>query len=66
MAESPDRIALAPGLDISRIVTGLWQVADMERDGKLLDQEAAPRRCSNTPERASTLSTWPTTTAARN
>ena len=28
---------LAPGLEISRIVTGLWQVADMERDGKTLD-----------------------------
>jgi aryl-alcohol dehydrogenase-like predicted oxidoreductase/enamine deaminase RidA (YjgF/YER057c/UK114 family) len=41
MAKSPDRIALAPGLDISRIVTGLWQVADMERDGKLVDQEGA-------------------------
>jgi aryl-alcohol dehydrogenase-like predicted oxidoreductase/enamine deaminase RidA (YjgF/YER057c/UK114 family) len=40
MANAPDRIALAPGLEISRIVTGLWQVADMER-GKLLDQEAA-------------------------
>lgn len=33
----PDRIELAPGLEISRIVTGLWQVADMERDGTLLD-----------------------------
>ena len=41
MADAPDRIALAPGLDISRIVTGLWQVADMERDGAPLDREAA-------------------------
>ena len=41
MVNAPDRIALAPGLDISRIVTGLWQVADMERDGSLLDREAA-------------------------
>lgn len=32
---------LAPGLEISRIVTGLWQVADMERDGKTLDRERA-------------------------
>ena len=31
------RTTLAPGLEISRIVTGLWQVADMERDGKTLD-----------------------------
>ena len=28
---------LAPGLKISRIVTGLWQIADMERDGETLD-----------------------------
>ena len=41
MADAPDRIALASGLEISRIVTGLWQVADMERDGAPLDPEAA-------------------------
>jgi aryl-alcohol dehydrogenase-like predicted oxidoreductase/enamine deaminase RidA (YjgF/YER057c/UK114 family) len=28
---------LAPGLEISRIVTGLWQIADMERTGRALD-----------------------------
>lgn len=33
----PQRTELAPGLDISRVVTGLWQVADMERGGTLLD-----------------------------
>lgn len=33
----PERAVLAPGLEISRIVTGLWQVADMERGGHLLD-----------------------------
>ena len=33
----PQRTLLAPGLEISRIVTGLWQVADMERGGGLLD-----------------------------
>ncbi len=38
---SPDRYALAPDLSISRIVTGLWQVADMERGGTLLDPEIA-------------------------
>ena len=32
---------LAPDLTISRIVTGLWQVADMERSGKALDLERA-------------------------
>ena len=37
----PERTELAPGLGISRIVTGLWQVADMERDGRELDREAA-------------------------
>ncbi len=31
------RTELAPGLDIARIVTGLWQVADLERDGGRLD-----------------------------
>jgi aryl-alcohol dehydrogenase-like predicted oxidoreductase/enamine deaminase RidA (YjgF/YER057c/UK114 family) len=33
----PERTELAPGLEISRIVTGLWQIADMERGGKDLD-----------------------------
>jgi aryl-alcohol dehydrogenase-like predicted oxidoreductase/enamine deaminase RidA (YjgF/YER057c/UK114 family) len=32
-----ERITLAPGLQISRAVTGLWQIADMERDGRTLD-----------------------------
>ncbi len=35
------RHRLAPGLEISRLVTGLWQVADMERDGRTLDLDAA-------------------------
>ncbi len=33
------RVALAPGLSIPRIVTGLWQVADQERAGGPLDPE---------------------------
>lgn len=37
----PDTYELAPGLDISRVVTGLWQVADMEKDGTPLDIERA-------------------------
>jgi aryl-alcohol dehydrogenase-like predicted oxidoreductase/enamine deaminase RidA (YjgF/YER057c/UK114 family) len=38
----PDRHHLAPDLAISRAVTGLWQVADMERNGPLdLDAMAA-------------------------
>lgn len=32
-----ERIDLGPGLNISRVITGLWQVADMERDGRTLD-----------------------------
>ena len=36
----PERTELAPGLEISRIVTGLWQVADMEKDGATLDRDA--------------------------
>ncbi len=37
----PARIELGPGLEIPRVLTGLWQVADMERDGKPLDPDAA-------------------------
>ncbi len=35
------RIDLAPGLSISRVLTGLWQLADMERDGRGIDLERA-------------------------
>jgi aryl-alcohol dehydrogenase-like predicted oxidoreductase/enamine deaminase RidA (YjgF/YER057c/UK114 family) len=41
MPSIPPRIKLADDLDISRIVTGLWQVADLERGGRELDREAA-------------------------
>ena len=37
------RTTLAPGLDISRVVTGLWQIADMERDGRTLDPDQTAR-----------------------
>jgi aryl-alcohol dehydrogenase-like predicted oxidoreductase/enamine deaminase RidA (YjgF/YER057c/UK114 family) len=30
---------LAGGLKISRVLTGLWQIADMEKDGKTLDPD---------------------------
>lgn len=36
---SVERTTLAPGLDVSRVLTGLWQIADMERDGRSLDLE---------------------------
>jgi aryl-alcohol dehydrogenase-like predicted oxidoreductase/enamine deaminase RidA (YjgF/YER057c/UK114 family) len=39
----PERTMLAPGLEISRIVTGLWQVADMERGRRELDLDSAGR-----------------------
>jgi len=32
---------LAPGLTICRALTGLWQIADMERDGKKVNTELA-------------------------
>lgn len=35
-----ERYELAPGLSISRVLTGLWQIADMERDGAALNPEA--------------------------
>ncbi len=34
MTLTVDRMALAPDLSISRVLTGLWQIADMERDGR--------------------------------
>lgn len=36
-----ERIELAPALSISRVVTGLWQMADMERDGRTVDPDRA-------------------------
>ena len=43
MPHTVERIALAPDLSISRVLTGLWQIADMERDGRALDPEPAAR-----------------------
>ena len=40
MKTTVERCELAPGFSISRILTGLWQVADMERDGRKLDLKA--------------------------
>ncbi|MFM8749454.1 aldo/keto reductase [Rhabdaerophilum sp.] len=39
MASRPERMMLAPGLEISRIVTGLWQVADIERKSGVIDPD---------------------------
>ncbi|MFN8669198.1 MAG: aldo/keto reductase [Gemmatimonadaceae bacterium] len=35
-----ERCELAPGLTIARALTGLWQIADMERDGRSIDLAA--------------------------
>ena len=35
------RVDLAPGLSISRLLTGLWQIADMERDGRVVARDGA-------------------------
>jgi aryl-alcohol dehydrogenase-like predicted oxidoreductase/enamine deaminase RidA (YjgF/YER057c/UK114 family) len=39
MPATPDRLHLTQGLDISRALTGLWQVADIEKDGTIIDPE---------------------------
>ena len=38
-SRGPERFEIAPGLNISRILTGLWQVADLERDGTAMDPD---------------------------
>ena len=38
---APDRFCLTDDLEISRVLNGLWQVADMERGGVELDPESA-------------------------
>ena len=39
MTTRPDRIRLTDDLEISRLVCGLWQVADMEKGGETIDPE---------------------------
>ncbi len=36
-----ERFEFAPGFEISRVLTGLWQIADMERDGSQTDLDDA-------------------------
>lgn len=45
-AARPPRAELAPGLIVPRLVTGLWQMADQERDGRALDHAAAAAELS--------------------
>jgi len=40
MSVPVERCELAPNFSISRVLTGLWQIADMERDGRNLDFQA--------------------------
>jgi aryl-alcohol dehydrogenase-like predicted oxidoreductase/enamine deaminase RidA (YjgF/YER057c/UK114 family) len=37
MHQKPEHYQLAPGLEVSRIIAGLWQIADMEKQGRRLD-----------------------------
>ena len=39
MNDVVERWEMAPGFSISRVLTGLWQIADMERDDRRLDLE---------------------------
>ena len=41
MTATVERREIAPGLSISRVLTGLWQMADQERDGRTLDLSRA-------------------------
>jgi aryl-alcohol dehydrogenase-like predicted oxidoreductase/enamine deaminase RidA (YjgF/YER057c/UK114 family) len=43
MKDLVERWNVAPDLSISRILTGLWQIADMERDGGKLDLTATAK-----------------------
>ena len=41
MPKSPDRVELASGLNSNRLISGLWQVADLERGDAPLDRSDA-------------------------
>lgn len=43
MSTTVERWKIAPDLEISRVLTGLWQIADLERDGGQVDASAAAR-----------------------
>lgn len=44
MPAMPERFRLTERLEISRILTGLWQVADIEKDGTTIDPETGADR----------------------
>lgn len=39
----PDRLRLSDRLEIARVLTGLWQVADIEKDGATIDPETGAK-----------------------
>jgi len=39
MTSGPERLKLTDGMEISRVVTGLWQIADMEKGGDTIDPD---------------------------
>lgn len=43
MTDQPRHTELANDLRVSRVITGLWQIADMERDDRRVDPDAATR-----------------------
>ncbi len=47
----PDRFRLTSELEICRVLNGLWQVADMERDGAVLDSDVAAGHLAHYAER---------------
>ncbi|WP_306029430.1 aldo/keto reductase [Stappia sp. MMSF_3263] len=47
MTSRPETTKLGFDLEISRILTGLWQIADIEKDGKPVDLDAAADHLSD-------------------
>ncbi len=41
MSAKPEKVTIGKAVPLCRLVTGLWQMADQERDGKPFDLEAA-------------------------
>ena len=54
----PERTILSEGFEISRIVTGLWQVADMEKSGTDLETDIAARAMLDYVQMVSIHSIW--------
>ncbi len=63
-AMRPERIRIAPEIEISRALTGLWQVADIEKDGAVIDPEEGAGHLQAYVRAGSIRSTWPIITAA--